>query len=259
MAYSITNTDGSVNINISDQAIDSTFSLNLIGPGASNYGDDIARNTIRQLENFAGTTEPNPTQKLIGQLWYDKNTNILRVWSGTVWQKSRAEVVNTAPSGTGNDAPSSGDTYYNTVNNQAYIHDGTEWKIQNYAGEYSSAYKNIDAIGEPQTIYGTKFKTIYLKDAGDVPIAIAALVKANDSASNIYKGATEGETVMAVFSDSAFTVGNFASDTEGKASILFGIYGIPESLLIDKNLTIIKKIIGPINENQYKELIKLIK
>ena len=50
-----------------------------------------------------------------------------------------------------------------------------------------------------------------------------------------------------------------ASDTEGKASILFGIYGIPESLLIDKNLTIIKKIIGPINENQYKELIKLIK
>ena len=217
MAYSITNTDGSVNINISDQAIDSTFSLNLIGPGASNYGDDIARNTIRQLENFAGTTEPNPTQKLIGQLWYDKNTSILRVWSGTVWQKSRAEIVNTAPSGTGNDAPSSGDTYYNTVNNQAYIHDGTEWKIQNYAGEYSSAYKNIDAIGEPQTIYGTKFKTIYLKDAGDVPIAVAALVKANDSASNIYKGATEGETVMAVFSDSAFTVGNFASDTEGKS------------------------------------------
>tara|TARA_R110001592_G_scaffold6330_5_gene34122 strand:- start:7736 stop:9859 length:2124 start_codon:yes stop_codon:yes gene_type:complete len=240
VAYSITNTDGSVNINISDQAIDSTFSLNLIGPGASNYGDDIARNTIRQLENFAGTTEPNPTQKLIGQLWYDKNTNILRVWSGTVWQKSRAEVVNTAPSGTGNDAPSSGDTYYNTVNNQAYIHDGTEWKIQNYAGEYSSAYKNIDAIGEPQTIYGTKFKTIYLKDAGDVPIAIAALVKANDSASNIYKGATEGETVMAVFSDSAFTVGNFASDTEGKAINYYpefaGVGGVGLNIVKGMNL-----------------------
>ena len=240
MAYSITNTDGTVNINISDQAIDSTFSLNLIGPGASNYGDDIARNTIRQLENFAGTTEPNPTQKLIGQLWYDKNTNILRVWSGTVWQKSRAEVVNTAPSGTGNDAPSSGDTYFNTVTNQAYIHDGTEWKIQNYAGEYSSAYKNIDAIGEPQTIYGTKFKTIYLKDAGDVPIAIAALVKANDSASNTYKGATEGETVMAVFSDSAFTVGNFASDTEGKSINFYpefaGIGGIGLNIVKGMNL-----------------------
>ena len=118
MAYSITNTDGTVNINISDQAIDSTFSLNLIGPNARNYGDDIARNTVRQLENFASTTAPNPTRKLIGQLWYDKNTNILRVWNGTVWQKLRAEIKNTAPAGTGEDAPSSGDTYFNTVTNQ---------------------------------------------------------------------------------------------------------------------------------------------
>ena len=58
MAYSITNTDGSININIADQSIDSTFSLNLIGPNAVNYGDDIARNTIRQLENFASSTAP---------------------------------------------------------------------------------------------------------------------------------------------------------------------------------------------------------
>lgn len=240
MAYSITNTDGTVNINISDQAIDSTFSLNLIGPNASNYGDDIARNTVRQLENFASTTAPNPTRKLIGQLWYDKNTNILRVWNNTVWQKLRAEIKNTAPAGTGEDAPSSGDTYFNTITNQAYIHDGTDWKIQNYAGEYSSAYKTIDAIGEPQTIYGTKFKTIFLKDAGDVPIAVAALVKANDSASNTYKGVTEGETVMAVFSDTAFTVGNFASDTEGKTINYYpefaGVGGIGLNIVKGMNL-----------------------
>ena len=47
-------------------------------------------------------------------------------------------------------------------------------------------------------------------------------------------------------------------DTDGKISILFGIYGIPESILIDSNLTIIKKIIGPIDRIQYDEILKLI-
>jgi cytochrome c biogenesis protein CcmG/thiol:disulfide interchange protein DsbE len=47
-------------------------------------------------------------------------------------------------------------------------------------------------------------------------------------------------------------------DTDGKISILFGIYGIPESILIDNNLTVIKKIIGPIDQIQYDEILKLI-
>jgi len=49
-----------------------------------------------------------------------------------------------------------------------------------------------------------------------------------------------------------------AEDTDGKASIFFGIYGIPESILINQNLTIIKKIIGPIDEKQFMEILKLI-
>ena len=49
-----------------------------------------------------------------------------------------------------------------------------------------------------------------------------------------------------------------AEDLNGKASILFGIYGIPESILIDKDLTIIKKIIGPIDQKQLKEILKLV-
>ena len=215
MAYSITNTDGTETINVADQAIDSTFSLNLIGPNATNYGDDIARNTVRQLENFAGTTAPNPPKKLIGQLWYDKNDNVLRAWNGTVWQKLRPQVLNTEPTGTGIEASSSGDVYFNSVNNQSYIHDGTSWKLQSYAGEVSGAYKSVDAIGEPQTAYGSKFKTIYLKDAGNVSRAVAALVSVNDSTNSLYKGVTNGETVMAVFTDDAFTLGNFNSEAEG--------------------------------------------
>ena len=47
-------------------------------------------------------------------------------------------------------------------------------------------------------------------------------------------------------------------DRDGKASILFGIYGIPETILINKELIIIKKIVGPIDEKQFKEIINLI-
>ena len=39
-------------------------------------------------------------------------------------------------------------------------------------------------------------------------------------------------------------------------SIDFGIYGIPESILIDKDLIIIKKFIGPIS---IKKIIKKLK
>ena len=47
-------------------------------------------------------------------------------------------------------------------------------------------------------------------------------------------------------------------DAEGKISILFGIYGIPESILVDSNLIVIKKIVGPIDQIQYDEILKLI-
>jgi len=47
-------------------------------------------------------------------------------------------------------------------------------------------------------------------------------------------------------------------DNDGKISISFGIYGIPESILVDQNLIVIKKIIGPIDQNQYNEILELV-
>ena len=50
-----------------------------------------------------------------------------------------------------------------------------------------------------------------------------------------------------------------AKDYEGRSSINFGIYGIPESILIDKNLKFIKKFIGPINHEDFNNILKLTK
>ena len=49
---------------------------------------------------------------------------------------------------------------------------------------------------------------------------------------------------------------DLTKDEFGKHSINFGIYGIPESILIDKDLIIIKKFIGPISKNDYNYIKK---
>ena len=49
-----------------------------------------------------------------------------------------------------------------------------------------------------------------------------------------------------------------ASDSEGKKGVEFGVYGIPETILIDNNLIIKAKYIGPINGQDVKKILKLI-
>ena len=49
-----------------------------------------------------------------------------------------------------------------------------------------------------------------------------------------------------------------AKDELGKQSVIFGIYGIPESIIIDKELTIIKKYIGPLNNKDFNEIKQII-
>ena len=49
-----------------------------------------------------------------------------------------------------------------------------------------------------------------------------------------------------------------AKDKNGKHSVKFGIYGIPESILINKELMIIQKFVGPLSVDDYNNIIKII-
>jgi cytochrome c biogenesis protein CcmG/thiol:disulfide interchange protein DsbE len=49
-----------------------------------------------------------------------------------------------------------------------------------------------------------------------------------------------------------------AKDKNGKQSVRFGIYGIPESILINKDLMIIQKFVGPLSVDDYNNIIKII-
>ena len=46
---------------------------------------------------------------------------------------------------------------------------------------------------------------------------------------------------------------------EGKKSVNFGIYGIPETILINKDLKILKKYVGPLNDKDVKEIQRIVK
>jgi cytochrome c biogenesis protein CcmG/thiol:disulfide interchange protein DsbE len=59
------------------------------------------------------------------------------------------------------------------------------------------------------------------------------------------------------------TLGNpydyLAEDNSGKQSIFFGVYGIPESILMSEKLEVKKKFIGPISERDFKDIKKFIR
>ena len=50
-----------------------------------------------------------------------------------------------------------------------------------------------------------------------------------------------------------------AEDKNGKNSVNFGVYGIPETILIDSELKILKKYIGPLNISDVNEIRKIVK
>jgi len=48
-------------------------------------------------------------------------------------------------------------------------------------------------------------------------------------------------------------------DINGKQSVSLGIYGIPESILINNELLIMKKFVGPLSSDDYNKIEELIK
>ena len=58
------------------------------------------------------------------------------------------------------------------------------------------------------------------------------------------------------FENPYFTILN---DKNGTASIEIGAYGVPESLILNKEKKIIKKIIGPIDNKKFNEIKKLLR
>lgn len=78
-AYNIILSDGTQSILIPPRQVSENLaSIPLVGRELSGYGNIIATAQLRMLENFASATSPD--DPLVGQLWYDKNTEEIKVY-----------------------------------------------------------------------------------------------------------------------------------------------------------------------------------
>lgn len=216
MPYILTNSDGSLTVTVADSVVDtSTYSLALVGRNVSNYGQYFAQNTIRQLENFASVTAPSPGTRLVGQLWYDKNEEVLRVWDGAVWKRATNIVIDSANNRPTTSLTGGGTAFFNTTTNKLEVHNGTAFREASYAGEVTSGYSGSSVDNNP-TFYGTRIHNIFLKDTAGIsnPVLAISYVKSTAAGSSDTSLPNRGttlingqyETIMALFSDREFTI-----------------------------------------------------
>jgi len=117
MAYTINKTDGSIVTTINDGTIDNSTSITLLGKNYQGYGEIIAENFIKLLENSASSTVPSGP--ITGELWYDKSTSNLKVFDG-----SNFNIINSVRSQTSAPTTSlqNGVFWYDTVNSLLKIY-----------------------------------------------------------------------------------------------------------------------------------------
>ena len=116
MSYIINKTDGTVLTTVLDGTIDTSTSLTLVGRKREQFGEVINENLIKLLESGANDTPPNTP--LVGQLWFDKSVNSLKVYTGSIFKPISSSLAsNTEPTTT-----NLGDLWLDTANRQLKVY-----------------------------------------------------------------------------------------------------------------------------------------
>jgi len=173
MSIAFSNTQGDVTITVNDNTIDQTrYSLTLLGRNVTNYGQHIAQNTIRQLENFASPNQPNPSVKLVGQLWYDKTGEHLRVYRGAT---DGFQELGFRPVLTGSDPSTNvqnGELYFNTTSSikNLKIYTGSAWENVISDGYIRGRISVTDTAGDGALSYDNSTGVITYAGVTDAQI-----------------------------------------------------------------------------------------
>ena len=130
MSYTITLTDGAIFATIPDGTINTTANpaVTLVGKNYAGYGAFLNTNFMRMLENSSNNTAP--PAPITGQLWWNNTPNAgqLSVYMGSAWKSLAALVVSSStPNAT--TYSTTGDLWYDTVNQQVNIWTGSAWLL----------------------------------------------------------------------------------------------------------------------------------
>ena len=124
MAYTINLTDGAIFATIPDGTIDASSSMILVGKNYAGYGEFLDENFIHLLEN--GANNVPPSAPLVGQLWWDKSTNTMKVYTGNTF-KVISGATSSASAPTLSNVP--GDLWWDTVNGQLKVWNGASFTL----------------------------------------------------------------------------------------------------------------------------------
>tara|TARA_B100001248_G_scaffold262325_1_gene257541 strand:- start:1656 stop:2963 length:1308 start_codon:yes stop_codon:yes gene_type:complete len=213
MAYTINNTAGATLASLQAGTTTTVGGITLIGKNYTGYGEIIAEDFVRLLENQANSSQPSGA--LQGQLWYDTAENMLKVYNSANWDRLGTTVGTSAPSGL-----TSGTTWLDTTNSILNVYDGTNWM------SVSVANRNI-LTGTS----ATKTKSVQLESAGSWSGESADRVNGYNAGDTISVTAIIGtdqagnEETIAVVSPASFNMRSNAQATLSYESIANDIYG----------------------------------
>tara|TARA_B100001121_G_scaffold229840_1_gene203115 strand:- start:300 stop:824 length:525 start_codon:yes stop_codon:yes gene_type:complete len=139
----------------------------------------------------------------------------------------------------------------------------TENIVGNNVDNFEIVFLNNDKIFKKQDLTNDKYHLINIWASWCLPCKKEHPILMNLKKENNLK------LVGINFKDKKLNANNFLRelgnpydfslrDKDGTKSILFGVYGVPESILIDKKHKIISKFIGPLNTKDYKDILQLL-
>lgn len=151
MAYTINKADGTVLTTIVDGTLDETTNLGLPGKGYNGYGEIQNENYVKLLENFAEVTADAPTKPLIGQLFYDKTLDQMKVYDGTQFKAVAGTIISATEPTFG----AQGDLWFSTGTTQVFVYTGSLWQLVGPQGAQATgavADTIIDTTGTAQDV-----------------------------------------------------------------------------------------------------------
>ena len=183
MAYVINKTDGTSIVTITDGTVDNTTSLSLFGKSYSGFGEALNENLVKLLENSASTSAP--TAPIAGEIWFDTNSNQLKVYDGSSFKPSGgAKSQSAEPTNA-----SAGDLWHDTDDDQLYVYTGSAWLL--VGPVYSSG----------QTLSGWDIETI--NNSSGVSKVISSMYVGNTRVAVLSKEAITPQVSMTGFASIA--------------------------------------------------------
>lgn len=229
MAYTINLTDGTIFATVADGTINTASSMILVGKNYAGYGEFLDENFIHLLESGANSTAPGAP--LTGQLWWDKSTNTMKVYTGTTFKTiSAATASATAPSNN-----VTGDLWFDTTNQQLKVWNGSVFVLIGPAGSAGTGGLTVTTVQDNvavshvilQFVVQATIVAIISKDATFTPVpaidgfaSISPGVQLSTTVANaLFRGTATNTQTLESLAASAFMRSNTNTATTGTLGV----------------------------------------